>query len=138
LQLREIVTRIVHLTFPWIPIMRDYRLWLALGGLFLAGRLLYPVLAGERSAPVREEERQTFVFVCRESGETFVMRAQNTVENHPRTGKPTLVPGLYCQQCQKWRASPPVEVLQQSPAASVCPIHKAAMTNTGPAPTAEK
>lgn len=118
--------------------MRDFKVWLAIGGLLLAGRLLYPVLAGDRSAPPREEERQTFVFVCRESGETFVMRARNTVENHPRTGKPTLTPGLYCEQCQKWRASPPLEVLQQNPAASLCPVHQAAMTNTGPVPRTDK
>lgn len=114
--------------------MRDFRLWLAIGGLFLAGRLLYPVLAGERSASVRDEQRQKFVFICRESGEMFVMRAKNTVEKHPRTEQPTLMPGLYCPQCQKWRASPPVSVLQQNPSASICPIHRTAMTNNGPLP----
>ena len=117
--------------------MRDYRLWLALGGLLLAGRLLYPVLAGERSAPPREEERQTMVFVCHESGETFVLRARNTMETHPRTGKATLTPGLYCQQCGTWRASPPLEILQQDPGARNCPVHKSAMSSTGPAPAAK-
>ncbi len=118
--------------------MRDYRLWLALGGLLLAGRLIYPVLAGDRSTRVREEQRQNLVFVCRESGETFVMRAKNTTETHPRTGRPTLMPGLYCDQCQKWRASPPLSVLQQNPSASLCPIHKQPMTTDGPVPPDSK
>lgn len=118
--------------------MRDYRMWLAIGGLLLATRLLYPVLAGDRSSRVYEEERQNFVFVCRESGETFVMRAKNVTEQHPRTGQPTLMPGLYCGQCKKWRASPPLNVLQQNPSASLCPTHKIPMTNDGPAPTAGK
>jgi len=117
--------------------MRDYRLWLALGGLLVAGRLLYPVLAGERSSPVRDEERQKFVFVCQESGEAFVKRAQNTVETHPRTGRPTLMPGLYCEQCQKWRASPPLSVLQQNPSASLCPTHKTPMASDGPLPAVQ-
>ena len=115
--------------------MRDYRLWLALGGLLLAGRLIYPVLAGERFSRVRNEERPNLVFVCRESGETFVMRAKNAIETHPTTGKPTLMPGLYCDQCQKWRASPPLEVLQQNPSASLCPTHRKPMTTDGPIPT---
>lgn len=118
--------------------MRDYRLWLALGGLLLAGRLMYPVLAGDRSSSVRDEERQNFVYVCRESGEAFVMRAKNPTETHPRTGQNTLMPGLYCQQCQKWRASPPLSVLQQNPSASLCPTHQTSMTNQGPIPTSGK
>jgi hypothetical protein len=118
--------------------MRDFRMWLAIGGLLLAGRLLYPVLAGERSSQVRDEYRQLFVFVCRESGETFVMRAKNAVETHPRTGQPTLMPGLYCEQCQKWRASPSLSLLQQNPSASLCPTHKTLMTNNGPLPSEGK
>ena len=114
--------------------MRDYRTWLAISGLLLAGRLLYPVLAGDHSAPVREDELQTLAFVCSESGETFVMRAKNTTETNPRTGKPTLMPGLYCDQCKKWRASPPLSVLQQNPSASLCPTHRSSMTTNGPVP----
>ncbi len=114
--------------------MRDYRIWLAIAGLALAGRLLYPALAGDRSAPVRDEELQTLVFVCSESGETFVMKAKNTTEVNPRTGKATLMPGLYCKECKKWRASPPLSVLQQNPSASMCSTHRIPMTTTGPMP----
>jgi len=114
--------------------MRDFRVWLAVGGLILAGRLLYPTLAGDRSAAVRDDERPMTVYVCRESGETFVLRARQSVEVHPRTGQPTLLPGLYCEACGKWRASPPLDVLQQNPAASQCPVHRVPMQNQGPLP----
>ncbi|MBS0203808.1 MAG: hypothetical protein JSS49_12965 [Planctomycetes bacterium] len=116
--------------------MRDIRVWIAAGLLLLAGRMIYPVVAGDRSTPVREEHRQKFVFVCRESGEIFVLRARGTNESHPRTGQPTLSPGLYCSECQKWRASPPVEVLQQNPSARMCATHRIPMTNQGPLPPA--
>jgi hypothetical protein len=118
--------------------MNDYRTWLAIAGLVIAGRLIYPVLAGERDYPVHEQDRQEFVYVDRESGETFLMRAANPVETHPRTGQQTLMPGLYCQQCQKWHASPPLSVLQQNPSASQCPVHKAPMTREGPLPKVAK
>ena len=114
--------------------MRDYRLWLAVGGLLLAGRLLYPALAGDWSRPVRDEDLQQFVFVCRDSGETFVLRAKHSPEIHPRTGQPTLMPGLYCEQCRQWRASPPLEVLQQNASASWCAKHRVPMTSNGPKP----
>ena len=114
--------------------MRDYRLWLAMGGLLLAGRLIYPVIAGEPTWKVRESDRPELVFVCRESGEAFVLRAHSAIEKHPRTGQSTLKPGLYCDQCQKWRASPPLNVLQQNPSASLCPIHKSPMSKNGPVP----
>lgn len=114
--------------------MRDYRVWIAVGLLLFAGRMIYPVVAGDRSTPVREDQRQNFVFVCRESGETFVRRAKNPIEKHPRTGQTTLMPGLYCSECQKWRASPPVDILQQNPSAGLCTTHRIAMTSTGPLP----
>ena len=114
--------------------MRDYRVWLALGGLLLAGRLMYPILAGERSYKVREEDHPNFVFVCKESGEAFILRAKKELETNPRTGQPTLMPGLYCAQCGKWRASPSLSVLQQNPSASICPTHQVPMTTDGPLP----
>jgi hypothetical protein len=114
--------------------VRDYRLWLALGTLLIAGRMLYPAFAGDRSPPLRDEDLQHIVFVCRDSGEAFVLRAKHSPEIHPRTGKPTLMPGLYCEQCQQWRASPPVDVLQRNPSASWCATHRVPMTNNGPNP----
>lgn len=115
-------------------LMRDYRIWLAIGGLLLAGKLIYPALAGDRYQ-VREQDHQNFVFVDKESGDTFILRVKNPIETNPVTGRQTLAPGLYCPQCQKWRASPPMEVLQQNPSASICPTHKIPMSGDGPVPT---
>lgn len=115
--------------------MRDYRVWIAIVGFLLAGRLIYPVLAGDRrSAPVREEELQQVVYVCQESGETFLLRAKACPEPNPKTGRATLMPGLYCPKCEKWRPSASLAVLQQNPAARLCPQHRMAMSTTGPVP----
>ncbi len=115
--------------------MRDYRIWISLAGLLLAGRMLYPALAGDRTSPVRDEERQEIVYVCRDSGETFVLRAKTSPEKHPTTGRLTLMPGLYCEQCRVWRASPPLDVLQQSPSSRLCPKTRTLMTVNGPRPS---
>ena len=114
--------------------MRDYRIWLSIAGLLIAGRMLYPAFAGDRSSPVRDEELQEIVYVCRESGETFPMRAKASPEKHPRTGRLTLMPGLYCTKCGVWRASPPLDVLQQDPSARLCPKDRTPMSVAGPAP----
>ncbi len=114
--------------------MRDYRIWLSLIGLFLAGRMLYPALAGDRSAAPRETELQEVVYVCRQSGETFVLRAKEPVEKHPRTGQASLMPGLYCEKCRQWRPSPPLDVLQQDLSARLCPKDRTVMIADGPKP----
>lgn len=114
--------------------MRDYRIWLSVAGLLIAGRMLYPAFAGDGSAPVREEELREIVHICRESGETFVLRATTSPEKHPRTGRFTLMPGLYCAKCREWRVSPSMEILQQDPSARLCPKDKTLMTIEGPRP----
>ena len=80
--------------------LRDYRMWLSLAALLIAGRMLYPALAGDRSPPVKDDELQQVVYVCRETGETFPLRAKASPEKHPRTGRLTLMPGLYCEKCR--------------------------------------
>ena len=42
-------------------------------------------------------------------------------ETHPVTGKPTLVPAMYCSHCNKWYPAPPIEVLERTPKAAICP-----------------
>lgn len=114
--------------------MRDFRIWLSVAGLLFAGRMLFPVVFAGWSSPVREEELQQVVYVCRESGESFLLRAKASPEKHPVTGRFTLMPGLYCQQCRTWRASPSLEVLQQNPSARLCPKDRTQMSLEGPAP----
>lgn len=114
--------------------MNDYRVWLAIGGFLLAGRLLLPVLAGDRSSQVREDDYQQVVYVCRDSGETFLLKAKSAPEKHPRTGQPTLWPGLYCESCKAWKFVGPLESLQASGKPPLCPRHNSPLTLDGPQP----
>lgn len=57
---------------------------------------------------------------------------------HPKTGKKTLVPGLYCPECGCWYAAPPVEVLQRSASAFHCPQGGHPMSPNGPRPPVER
>ena len=114
--------------------MRDYRVWLSIVGLMIAGRMLYPALAGDRFSPVRENELLEMVHLCSETGESFTLRAKESPAKNPRTGRFTLMPGLYCPKCREWRASPPLEVLQHNPSARLCPKDKTSMIKDGPPP----
>jgi hypothetical protein len=53
---------------------------------------------------------------------------------NPRTGRRTLMPGLYCAECRKWYPAPPLEVRHRAPAAGKCPRHGTALTPDGPLP----
>ena len=77
--------------------MTDSRFYFALGALIVSGLLLYPLLVGGSSA-VPDELLQEIVYVDRESGETFLLRARSSPENHPETSEPTLIPGMYCEK----------------------------------------
>lgn len=56
---------------------------------------------------------------------------------HPKTGKKTLVPGLYCPECGVWYPAPPVEVLQRTASAFHCPKGGHPMSPNGPRPPVE-
>ena len=53
---------------------------------------------------------------------------------HPRTGKRTLMPAMYCPKCAKWHPVPPPEQINRTPQATVCPKTGAALTFDGPWP----
>ncbi len=106
--------------------MRDVRVWLALAGIVAGGWLISLQLqSADSSSPVLAEELATAVFVCRESGEIFVGKVRTTPAVHPKTGRPTLMPGLYAPDQQKWVAGPSFEELQRS-----TPEMKSAKTKT--------
>jgi hypothetical protein len=123
-----------HISMKGISIMQDFRVWISAVALLFAGWMLYPVLAGDGTTSARESDLQEVVYICQESGETFLLRAKSASEKHPKTGRPTLMPGLYCEKCGTWRASPPLDVLQQSPSARLCPKDRSPMTTQGPRP----
>jgi hypothetical protein len=53
---------------------------------------------------------------------------------HPRTGKRTLMPAVYCPKCRRWRQAPPIEQMQRDPKSMVCPKDGTALTADGPIP----
>ena len=101
---------------------------LVTGGIFLLTRLFAD------SSIVLEHQLQEFVYVDTNTGEAFLLRARSSPEYHPMTGDPTLIPGLYCENCKAWKAVGPLEMLQTSHVPPVCPIHKRPLTQEGPLP----
>jgi hypothetical protein len=80
-----------------------------------------------RSAPI--------VYVDRETQQPVVLTgAVDAPAVNPQTGRRTLMPGLYCPQCQAWHPTPPLEVLQRDPAARRCPECRSPLTSDGPSP----
>jgi hypothetical protein len=50
------------------------------------------------------------------------------------TGRPTLMPGMYCPKCQTWHVAPPVEQLQRQKGVAHCPKSGTALVLDGPRP----
>jgi hypothetical protein len=113
--------------------VNNLRIFVGLAAAIVCGWLLYPVLVGGSSV-VREEELQEIVYVDSESGEAFLLRARTSPEYHPETGEPTLIPGMYCEKCQKWKPVGPIEMLQTNNGQRRCPIHKTPLLRDGPLP----
>lgn len=53
---------------------------------------------------------------------------------HPKTGKPTLRPALYCPSCKKWYAAPDIDQVNRVPGAGQCRQDKTPLTAEGPWP----
>ncbi len=54
---------------------------------------------------------------------------------HPDTGRPTLMPALYCAKCAAWHLVPPLEELARSKQPAVCVKCKSTLTIDGPLPS---
>ena len=52
----------------------------------------------------------------------------------PRTGKRTLMPGMYCPKCNTWHPVPPPDQINRTPRATVCLKTGAPLTVDGPWP----
>ncbi|REK25395.1 MAG: hypothetical protein DWQ41_12205 [Planctomycetota bacterium] len=86
--------------------------------------------AGGRDAA---EQANQIVYIDGETQSTIVADVTDDLPAvHPQTGRRTLMPGLYCNSCDTWHSSPPIEVLQRNPAARQCPACRSPLTNTGP------
>ena len=74
------------------------------------------------------------VYLCTETSQTVVASQQQTPAVNPATGRRTLMPALYCRKCKTWYPAPPLELLQRTPRAAVCPKTGAPLTTDGPLP----
>lgn len=54
---------------------------------------------------------------------------------NPASGAATLMPGLYCPQCQAWHRAPPIEELHRQKGVARCPKCKGPLVADGPRPT---
>lgn len=86
------------------------------------------------SAPPPDPRANQMVYYDRATQKAVVYNiSRNIPALHPHTGQPTLVPALYCSQCQKWFPAPPIEVRERNPKAVICP-KKHRLTPDGPWP----
>ena len=53
---------------------------------------------------------------------------------HPKTGKPTLRPALYCPTCKKWSPAPDLDQINRVPGSGLCSKDKTPLTAEGPWP----
>ena len=123
---------------PWIlfvleSILTRSRILFSFAALCLSSLLAYLLLFGGASV-VPDDQLQEIVYVDTESGVAFLLRARNSLESHPETGETTLIPGMYCAQCQSWKPVGPLEILQTSRTMHRCPVHKTILLRDGPLP----
>lgn len=57
---------------------------------------------------------------------------------HPRTGRPTLRPALYCSACKKWYPAPDIDQINRIPGAGLCRKDNTSLTADGPWPDETK
>lgn len=82
------------------------------------------------SAP--QKVQQQYVYVCSETGEIVVAAAEPTPAVNPKTGRRTLLRGLYCDQCRKWYSVPPARREGANPLHQRCPKHRTPLSQNGP------
>lgn len=110
--------------------MKPMQIGLILGAIGICTGLIYSVLFGG-SSRVPDAKLQKIVFVDTVTGDEFLMPARSSTEVHPQTGERTLIPGMYCEKCQRWKPAAPLDVMQTSHAVYRCPIHRIPLVREG-------
>ena len=107
-------------------------------------KLLFPliflsVVFGCGDEDITEDASARMVYVDAESLDAIVADRSDTFPIvNPSTGKRTLMPGLYCSQCEKWYPVPAPDRINSVPGAGLCPETQNPLTGDGPWPdTAE-
>ena len=105
-------------------------------------RVLLPMIAvliaGCGKQPADSSKSATRVYVDVETKSPVVApRTSDLPAVNPKTGRRTLMPGLFCARCRRWHPAPPLEEMQRNPAARKCPKCGRALSSDGPAPKAK-
>jgi len=98
----------------------------------VAGGLTFAVsgCAKEAEAPVA-----TMVYIDSVTRKPVVQAVSSEFPAvNPATGRRTLRPAAYCDECRAWHAVPPMEEIQRRPEALVCPKSKGRLRFDGPMP----
>lgn len=82
----------------------------------------------------RDSQVTPVVYVCTETKEAFLAPPQGAPAVNPKTGRRTLVRGLYCSGCGRWFPAPPARHQTGNPKPVFCRIHKVPMIYDGPPP----
>lgn len=75
---------------------------------------------------------EEMVFVCTKTGDLFLGSGTNMPLEHPTTGQATLMPAMYCYECERWQATVPMDVLQRSGQQPRCHRDGEALVTHGP------
>ena len=90
---------------------------------------------GCSTADTGDETAGKMVFVDRETMVPFVLTVSESLPAvNPQTGQRTLMPGLYCADCQTWYPVPPPDQINRRPDAALCPKTGTPLTADGPWP----
>ncbi len=101
--------------------------------------LLIPTFLGCSNQDAAADDQQTKVaYYCKETKKIIVTTKQETPAINPETGRRTLFPTMYCEQCKAWRPIPSVEQAQKNEGARQCPKCKKMMVVDGPLPEKKK
>ena len=93
------------------------------------------LLIGCAESPDPQASADQMVYCDTQAREAVVYEtATDFPAKHPVTNQPTLMPALYCVQCQSWRPVPPADQINRSPGAANCVTCQTALSTEGPWP----
>ncbi len=83
-----------------------------------------------------EAEQEQAAYICNQTKQVFAASEVQNSNVNPKTGKSTLVRGMYCVKCDRWHPGPPKEAMANRAVQPTCPIHKTPLKSVGPIPLA--
>lgn len=109
----------------------------AIRGLIVVSAILViGVIAGSARSrnSASHSDQPPAVYICRESKELFFGTIPPNEVVHPITGRATLLPAMYCPQCEVWQPAPPMERRYGQAEGLLCPKCRTPRSFTGDIP----